>query len=208
VIHAIKGQLIEITPHSPAGAYVLLEWQNCILQLSISSACLQNLPALRETCCLYTSLSIKESGTHLYGFSSRERRDMFNLLQSTSGVGPKMALNIVDQLSVGDIVAAVSTEDYKPLTVAKGVGPKLAQKIVLELKDIMMKWRNNQPGLAIQGETRRPQGEQFNDAENVLLSLGYTENEIAKSFKHLAPNNTASAEEILQSALKQLALQS
>ena len=202
MIHAIEGQLKEVAPQSPSGAYALLKWQGLTWQLLLSHACVRQLPAVGQVCELFTSLVMRESGTQLYGFASRERRDLFNLLLSASGVGPKMALNLLDVLSVADIVQAVASGHYKPLTTAKGVGPKLAQKIVLDLKDTMLKWRNLPANYEPLPDI--PDSQAFMDAESVLLSLGYTPAEVANSFKTINPGEPQ-ADVVLQLALRQLA---
>jgi holliday junction DNA helicase RuvA len=202
MIHAIEGTLCEIAPQSPIGAYVLLTWQGLTWQAIISQACVRQLPAVGQPCELFTSLVIREANTQLYGFAVRERRDLFNLLLSASGVGPKMAISLLDVLTVPDIVQAVASGHYKPLTTAKGVGPKLAQKMVLDLKDTMLKWRNLPANTGDLPDI--PDSPAFTDAESVLLSLGYTPLEVANSFKTINPHEPQ-ADVVLQLALRQLA---
>jgi holliday junction DNA helicase RuvA len=202
MIHAIAGELREVAPQSPLGAYALLTWQGLTWQVLLSQACVRQLPAVGQPCELFTSLVSRESGTQLFGFASRERRDLFNLLLSASGVGPKMAISLLDVLSVADIVQAVASGHYKPLTTAKGIGPKLAQKMVLDLKDTMLKWRNLPVDTTAMPAI--PEGQAFMDAESVLLSLGYTPAEVANSFKSINPHEPQ-ADVVLQLALRQLA---
>jgi holliday junction DNA helicase RuvA len=203
VIHALSGTLTEVAPQSPQGAYVLLNWQGLTWQAFTTQPCIAMLPTVGQEAQLFTSLVIREAGTHLFGFASRERRDLFNLLLLASGVGPKMALSLLDSLSVAEVVQAVASGHYKTLTTAKGVGPKLAQKLVIELKDTMLKWRNL-PTTHTMAIADMPSGPAFADAESVLLSLGYTQAEITRSFDGIAAEETQ-AEMILQTALRQLA---
>ena len=116
----------------------------------------------------------------LCGFLSKEARDIFRVLTSVSGVGVKMALTLLNEFEISDLIYFVINENSKELTRAKGVGAKLAQKIVIELKD---KFINLQPELkksSISAEIP-PQTE---DVQNILLSLGYEENEILSAIKH------------------------
>ena len=83
----------------------------------------------------YTYMSVKEDDISLFGFGTEEERSCFELLLSVNGVGPKMAIAILSQLSSAELSVAVAGGNYKAITKAKGVGTKLAQRIVLELKD-------------------------------------------------------------------------
>lgn len=84
---------------------------------------------------LHTSLVVREDSLTLFGFSEPGERDAFELVQTASGVGPKLALAIVSVVAPGDFVRAVQTGDIARLTSVPGVGPKGAQKMVIELKD-------------------------------------------------------------------------
>lgn len=84
---------------------------------------------------LHTSLVVREDSLTLFGFADATERDAFELVQTASGVGPKLALAIVSVVAPGDFVRAVQTGDIARLTSVPGVGPKGAQKMVIELKD-------------------------------------------------------------------------
>lgn len=129
---------------------------------------------------IFTVLIHREDAMLLCGFLSKEARDIFRVLTSVSGVGVKMALTLLNEFEISDLIYFVINENSKELTRAKGVGAKLAQKIVIELKD---KFINLQPELkksSISAEIP-PQTE---DVQNILLSLGYEENEILSAIKH------------------------
>lgn len=129
---------------------------------------------------IFTVLIHREDAMLLCGFLSKEARDIFRVLTSVSGVGVKMALTLLNEFEISDLIYFVINENSKELTRAKGVGAKLAQKIILELKD---KFINLQPELkksSISAEVP-PQTE---DVQNILLSLGYEEDEILAAIKH------------------------
>ena len=129
---------------------------------------------------IFTVLIHREDAMLLCGFLSKEARDIFRVLTSVSGVGVKMALTLLNEFEISDLIYFVINENSKELTRAKGVGAKLAQKIVIELKD---KFINLQPELkksSISAEIP-PQTE---DVQNILLSLGYEESEILSAIKH------------------------
>ena len=84
---------------------------------------------------LATSMVVREDSMTLYGFQGEDERDAFELVQTASGVGPKLALAIVSVLTPGDLVAAITAGDVKRLTSVPGVGLKGAQKMVIELRE-------------------------------------------------------------------------
>ncbi len=154
----------------------------------------------------FTVLIHREDKMSLCGFLHREDRDIFNILMSVSGVGSKMALTLLDEFKSSELIGFVIDGNYKELTRAKGVGPKLAQKIILELKDKLMNYKDNEP-IAI--KTPNVQDVQaVEDAKTVLISLGYEKEEIkaamSKALDGLGDN--ASAEEILRRTLQILSL--
>lgn len=87
----------------------------------------------------FTYLSVKEDDISLYGFTTYNELKLFKELISVSGVGPKVAISVLSQISVADFSTAVVTGNHKVLSKVKGIGPKLAQRIVLELKDKIAK---------------------------------------------------------------------
>lgn len=154
----------------------------------------------------FTVLIHREDKMSLCGFLHREDRDIFNILMSVSGVGSKMALTLLDEFKSSELIGFVIDGNYKELTRAKGVGPKLAQKIILELKDKLMNYKDNEP-IAI--KTPNVQDVQaVEDAKTVLISLGYEKEEIktamSKALDGLGDN--VSAEEILRKTLQILSL--
>ena len=88
---------------------------------------------------LYTYFSVRQDGIDLFGFSTQEELNLFQLLTSASGVGPKAALSILSTSPPSNLALSIITGDVKALTVAQGVGKKIAQRIVLELKDKLAK---------------------------------------------------------------------
>lgn len=90
---------------------------------------------LGETATVYTSMIVREDSQTLYGFATPEERDAFELCQSASGVGPRVAVAIVSVLPVADLKQAILSEDVARLCAVPGIGKKSAQKIVIELKD-------------------------------------------------------------------------
>lgn len=151
---------------------------------------------------LYVALIHREDAMSLYGFLSKETRDIFQILLSVSGVGAKMALALLNEFDVYELISFVLDGNFKELTRAKGIGPKLAQKIILELRDKLIKTELPQSKHAL------PENQAICDTKSVLLSLGYDENEIEDTLSKLYPTlvENISSEELLRKALTHLSM--
>lgn len=159
---------------------------------------------------IYTVLLHREDNMTLCGFLQKEDRDIFNILTSVSGVGPKMALMLLDEFESYELISLVIKGDFKEITRAKGVGPKLAQKIILELKDKLINLQNTLP-ISLENEFEiqdEKQEQAIQDAQTVLISLGYEREEIKKAVSKamMFVKNNSNAEEILKESLKILSI--
>lgn len=154
---------------------------------------------------VYTVLLHREDSMSLCGFLQKEDRDIFKILTSVSGVGPKMALTLLNEFESWELISLVVKGDFKQLTRAKGVGPKLAQKMILELKDKLMNFQNSAP-ISLDIEVKDEQAIQ--DAQSVLTSLGYEREEIKKAVSKAMAyvKDLQNAEEILKETLKILSV--
>jgi Holliday junction DNA helicase RuvA len=156
---------------------------------------------------IYVVLLHREDNMSLCGFLQREDRDIFKILTSVSGVGSKMALMLLDEFESYELISLVIKGDFKELTKAKGVGVKLAQKIIIELKDKLINIQKEIP-LSLTLESEIKDEKAIQDAQAVLISLGYEKEEIktalSKSISFI--KNPVNAEEILKEALKNLSL--
>ena len=152
---------------------------------------------------IYSLLTHREDSMSLYGFVNKETRDIFQILLSVSGVGAKMALALLNEFDACDVISLVIDGNYKELTRAKGVGPKLAQKIILELKDKLMKTE-----LPKSQTSSIPQTQAISDTQAVLLSLGYEEDEIEDALQKVMPTiaENSNSEEVLRKALTTLSM--
>ena len=104
-------------------------------QLSCSNNTLMAAPALGETMRCFTFLSVREDALELFGFATREEKEMFLQLTSVSGIGPKTALGVLGAMPLRDLNLAILLGDVNALSRAPGIGKKTAQRIALELKD-------------------------------------------------------------------------
>ncbi len=158
------------------------------------------LPAVGDAVMLYTHHEVREDAQLLFGFATRAERDMFRLVTSVSGVGPKLALAILSGFTVGDLQLAVSQGDSKRLAAVKGIGKKTAARLVIELKDKI----NPIEALAnATAETSREQGAVLRDAMLALTSLGFSEDVARAKVQQALEANPAldDAQAIIKKAL-------
>ncbi len=189
------------------GCFVTIEAGGVGYRFEVMERDFSQLPEYGEELKMYSVLIHREDKMSLCGFIRREDRDIFNILTSVSGVGSKMALVLLNSFEVSDLVGFVLDGDYKELTKAKGVGPKLAQKIILELKDKL----TNFEACAVTNVLSsglKAKSVNIEDAQTVLLSLGYSGSEINSAIEKVLPRVGAdpSAEEILKESLRILSL--
>jgi len=209
MISYLKGILASKAENSPSGTHIIVEVNNIGYFVLTNKKVVSSLPDVGETIQIYTSLIHREDVMYLCGFDAREDRDLFNILQSVSGIGTKVALLLLGELGAYELVSSVIRDDAKSLTRTKGVGPKLAQRLILELKDKMVSWRDQIEYVPeeIEKIKKIENKESYLEAESVILSLGYSRNEANESLdKALSKaENKDNSEELLRLALQWLA---
>ena len=157
-----------------------------------------------ETARLYTHLQVREDAMDLYGFTTKQEKECFQLLIGISGVGPKAALAILSSVTPDQLALAVMAQDEKALTVAQGVGKKLAQRILLELKDKLAGSLDTPSGNVSSGVVAMPAaGSEKDDAIAALVQLGYSRGDAMNALQGI---DTAgkSSDELIRAALKRL----
>lgn len=152
---------------------------------------------------LYTQLRVSEDRLALYGFSTRDQRELFTKLTGIPGVGPKLAIAILSGLSMQDLTAAVLTEDTKAFTGIPGVGKKTAQRLLLELRENLdFSKEEGAEGLAsIAQEASNGGSDAVSDAALALEGLGYTRAEALKAISAVR-SLADTPEELVQLALR------
>lgn len=151
---------------------VVVECHGVGYEAAIPLSTFDRLPAEGAEMKLYTHHEVREDAQLLFGFATKPERDMFRLVTTVSGVGPKLALAVLSGLTIGDLQLAVSQGDAKRLAAVKGIGKKTAARIVVELKDKI----NPIEALAnATAETSREQGAVLRDAMLALAALGFSE---------------------------------
>ncbi len=155
---------------------------------------------------LFTYMAVREDGIELFGFMSETELSSFKMLLSVSGVGPKAAISILSLLTPEKFALAVCTEDKKTIARANGIGPKTAARIILELKDKLMKETDLGAAANASIESAAPvstNAGKLSEAQDALMVLGYTRNEALNVLKNI-DTQALSLEEIIKQALKLL----
>lgn len=191
MIAYLKGQVL-----AKNNNYLILGVNDVGYKLFATEAFLASLKvtAIQE---FYISHQVREEASDLYAFKDLEELDMFELLLSVSGVGPKSALAVISLASPADIKEAVARDDASLLIKVSGIGKKTAERVVLELKGKIMK------KLASQVSVFKDLPSTFSDELGALMSLGYALAEAREALQSLDANLTDSGERV-KAALKKL----
>lgn len=171
--------------------------------LSVSMNTLQETPPAGEKMKVYTYLSVREDAMELFGFASREEREMYLRLLSVSGIGPKVALSILGAMPLRDLTLAIVTGDVTSLSRAPGVGKKTAQRLALELKD-KVEQSDLDYAPAASGAVTPMQEDAAQEALAALQALGYTAAEAARAVGQVR-GQSDSANELVRLALRSMA---
>lgn len=152
---------------------------------------------------LATSLIVREDALTLYGFSESGERDVFELVQTASGVGPKLALAIVSTLNPDELRGAIASANVTALTKVPGVGPKGAQRLILELKDKI-------GAVAVASQASAPAAAVWRDQVSAgLIGLGWSPKDADAACGRVAPladsDPTISIAQLMRAALQSLA---
>jgi len=153
---------------------------------------------------LFTYLNVREDAMELYGFATTEELNLFQLLLSVSGVGPKAALSILSASNPANLALSIITGDEKALTCAPGIGKKIAQRVILELRDKLAKGQTMGGGEPYGGSgvTVIPENK-LSEASAALAVLGYSQNEINVALKGV-DLDSLSLEDIIRQALRKM----
>jgi Holliday junction DNA helicase RuvA len=150
---------------------------------------------------LLTHLQVKEDSHTLYGFAEASERQLFRMLISVSGIGPSTAQIALSALTPDQLRAAIIAEDLATFKSVKGVGPKTAKRIILDLKDKVLKDSGETPILATpQDNTMRE------EALSALLALGFGRSQVQRVLNRILRDqgNIASAETLIKHALREM----
>jgi holliday junction DNA helicase RuvA len=188
-----------------AGSRVILtlEVNQVGYDVQIVPRLVQQLPVVGDPMQVYTHLQIREEQVTVFGFGSAAERDLFRQLVSVSGIGPQLAVALLDTLGLADLVQAIVTGNTRALSRTPGVGSKTAERIALELRTKLAEWRQ-QAGVS-STPTAAPTLSIQEDVEMTLLALGYTTTEISQALQAVGQSTTLAkrdnAEEWIRAAI-------
>lgn len=193
MIHHLKGQLIEKNP-----TYIVIDCNGVGYTVNISLHTFSLIPE-SEAISLFIYLQVKEDSHTLYGFMEKSEREIFKLLISVSGVGSSTARTMLSSLTPSEVSEAIATGNVAVIQSVKGIGAKTAQRVILDLKDKVLKVMGDTEISASQDNTGKE------EALSALETLGYNRRQAGKVVdKILKEAPGSSVESIIKLALKKL----
>ncbi|MEG3438215.1 Holliday junction branch migration protein RuvA [Pannus brasiliensis CCIBt3594] len=185
-IHYLRGKAIEVIEIPVDRPLLILEVNGIGYEIQIPGRSARSIATtLPESLQIFTHLQIREEQPYLYGFESVVERDLFRQLIAVNGVGARLGIALIDTLGSEDLVGAIVTGDSKTLAKTPGVGTKTAERIALELKTKLAKWRQV-AGISSPSGAALPAREILEDVEMTLLALGYSADEIDRAVAAIA----------------------
>ena len=197
MITFLKGTLEDALPTK-----VVVEVNGVGYELLIPLSSFEKLPGLGKPVMLKTQLVVREDSQTLYGFATEDERDMFKMIQNVSGIGPRLALNVLSGMAVDLFKSAIVSGDVKRLSSINGIGKKTAERMVLELKDKVDHLHGDLPTAL--GQVPNDLDKSISDTVAALEALGSKTVEAQKAAQAAKAmlGNQASVEELVRAALK------
>lgn len=199
MIAYIKGQLAEVNTDS-----IVVEHHGLGYQIFVPTSVLDQVPMVGDDIKVYTYLYVREDLMCLYGFMSKDDLNIFKLLISVSGIGPKGALGILSAITPDNLRFAVLAGDAKTISKAPGIGAKTAQRLIIELKDKLkledMMEQSDVGAVAAASVA----SDSKNEAVLALVALGYSQAESLAAIRKCAITEDMSSDMILKLALKKM----
>jgi Holliday junction DNA helicase RuvA len=193
MITHIQGKMVEKNPD-----HVVVECNGLGYHINISLQTFSNIPD-QENLKLYTHLVIREDAHILFGFYSKTEREIFKMLISVSGVGPSIAITMLSSMDTEEIQQAIGSEDVSKIQSVKGIGLKTAQRVIVDLKDKILKSYEISEDLPSSNNTIKI------EALSALEVLGFSRKKIEKVIQVILQNSPdVSLEELIKQALKNL----
>jgi len=199
MIAFIEGKIAEKNPGE-----LVINAGGVGFSLMCSNATLAAAPEMDKVWRCYTVMNVREDAMELFGFATKQEREMFRRLCSVTGVGAKTALGILSALPLRDLSIAIVTGDITSLSRAPGIGKKTAQRIVLELRDKVEQQDVSLPkGGASAAPVSAPAGGIYKEAQAALQALGYTSAEAARAI-NLVRDQADTVDQLILAAVRQM----
>jgi Holliday junction DNA helicase RuvA len=198
MITFLHGKLVEALP-----TQAIVEVNGVGYEVLIPLSSYDRLPAPGQEIRILTHLAVREDAHVLYGFISHAERELFRMLvNNVSGIGPKIAMNVLSGMNVTAFRGAVANGDVKALSQISGVGRKTAERIVVELKDKVGAAGSWEAASAQRGLS--PDDQKINDAVLALMALGFKQLEAHDSVRKVQASlgSQATVEDLVRTCLK------
>lgn len=170
----VKGILIESSPQ-----HAIIEVGGIGYKILIPVHLFSKLPQIGEVVCLQTSFIVRELSHTLYGFLTHEERDLFEVLMTVSGVGPKLGLCLIGHLPCKELQRAIKHQEITVLCKIPGIGKKTAERLIIELRDKVGHVDLPEPTATLNSS----QSQKISDAMGALINLGYNQQTAQKAIK-------------------------
>lgn len=196
----IKGEIVDVSEDN-----VVLECNNIGYNIHVPASMIAKLPGIGSTTKIYTYTSVKEDSFSLYGFLSKDDLEMFKLLISVSGVGPKGASGIISEMSASELRLAIISGDAKTISKAPGIGKKSAERIIIDLRSkVELTVEQSNENVPIMNAFVNTDAK--NEAVEALSALGYSPTEALKAVRQINITEDMDSGAILKQALKIIGL--
>ena len=199
MIAFVKGILDSVSEDK-----IIVENQNIGFEILVPGSVVSELPQVGNTVKIYTYTYVREDALQLYGFLTKDSMDMFKLLITVNGIGPKAALGILTAMDTDALRLAILSDDAKTIAKAPGIGPKTASKLILELKDkiSLADTLGEQSAMVSAGAVDSKTNANRAEAIEALTALGFSASEAVKAVSGVKDIETLSTEAIIKAALK------
>lgn len=195
MISYIKGEIVNIKQDK-----IVIENNNIGYNVFVPASLLMSLPGLGRTVKIFTYLNVREDAMNLFGFLSEDDLEVFKLLLTVNGIGPKGALKILGGISPDELRIAVISNDIKTVSSAPGIGKKTAEKLIIELKD---KFDIEGSLYASSGKViGKDESDLKFEAISALSALGYSDSDSFKAVKKAMTPEIMDVETLLKESLK------
>lgn len=188
----LKGELLEKQPPG-----LVLNVNGVGYELEAPMSTFYDLPAVGDIATVYVHMVVREDAQLLFGFTSKQQRELFRSLIRVNGVGPKVALAVLSTLSAQELLQCMANEDVAQLCRVPGIGKKTAQRLVVEMKDRLEKEFSDVELEVSAGESSNSNSR---DAVDALVALGYKNLEASRVVKSLGAG--LSSEELIRKSLR------
>jgi holliday junction DNA helicase RuvA len=197
VIAHISGTLAQKVPGE-----IVVDVNGIGYQVFIPLNVFYRLPEIGARIALQIHTHVREDALQLFGFQDAAEKQIFLLLTAVSGIGPRLALNILSGIASEDLARALKESDQVRLVAIPGVGKKLAERMIVELKDKLMTFSSDSAA----GKSSYGDSQLMQDAVSALVNLGYRKTEAEDNVRTVLKRGQSSLEEVLKEALRRMSL--